>query len=199
MIDYLTHYYAPGTPPFRSLSALPEAEAVRIMESLYDEESLVMMRFKEPLRYLRDRKQSEAWVREAFIRKGGKPRDDYPHYMVLGESQWIVRATGDPDPPRVCVPLAAFEEGDVSFTYPDSMISFWFGNDKPPEYYLPDLHGIVFTRAEILALVTRKGRPEEDWNTNLPPHLAPYIEAQVWNHAPLQPYVKRCLSPEDSP
>ena len=188
MIDYLTHYYMPGTPPFRSLSALPEDEAIRIMESLYDEHSLVMVRFKNPRQYLQDRKRSEQWVREAFIRKGGKPQDCYPHYMVLGESKWIVRATGNPDPPKLCIPLSAFAEGDVSFTYPDSMISFWFGSEKPAEYFMADYHGVVFTRSEILTIVARKGMPEDAWESHLPDELAPYIEAQVWNHKPLFAY-----------
>lgn len=190
MIDYLTHYYMPGTPPFRSLSALPETEAIHIMESLYDEKLLVMTRFKDPYQYLRNRKQSEHWVRESFIRKGGKPHDAYPHYMVLGESKWIVRASGDAHPPMICIPLSGFEEEDVSFTYPDSMISFWFGNEKPPEYYMPEFHGQVFTRAEILSIVAQKGMPEDDWHTNLPEDLAPYIEAQVWNHACLGVYMR---------
>ena len=33
-VDYLTHYYKKGTPPFRSLSALPKGEALGIMEAL---------------------------------------------------------------------------------------------------------------------------------------------------------------------
>ncbi len=36
--------------------------------------------------------------------------------------------------------------------------------------------------SEILAIVEEKGMPEDDWETNLPRSLAPYIEAQVWNH-----------------
>jgi hypothetical protein len=190
MIDYLTHYYMPGTPPFRSLSALPETEAIGIMESLYDEKLLAMTRFKDPHHYLRNRKQREQWVRESFILKGGKPRDAYPHYMILGESKWIVRASGGADPPKIRIPLSVFAEDDVSFTYPDSMISYWFGNEKPPEYYLPAYHGLVFTRAEILSIVARKGMPEDDWHTNLPADLAPYIEAQVWNHERLQDYMR---------
>ena len=66
------------------------------------------------------------------------------------------------------------------------MISLWFGTEKPSEYYLPKLHGRVFTRTEILSIVEAKGLPEQEWETNLPSHLAPYIEAQVWNQQPLR-------------
>jgi hypothetical protein len=84
---------------------------------------------------------------------------------------------------EIRIPLSLFMEYDVSFTYPDSMISLWFGREKPAEYYLPEFHGKVFTLSEILSIVETKGFPEEKWETGLPSHLAPYIEAQVWNHA----------------
>jgi hypothetical protein len=70
------------------------------------------------------------------------------------------------------------------------MISLWFGREKPVDYYLPEYHGKVFTVSEILAIVESKGLPEEEWETNLPSDLAPYIEAQVWNHEPLMEYRK---------
>ena len=96
-----------------------------------------------------------------------------------------------PDPDahgEIRIPLSVFTEYDVSFTYPDSMISLWFGREKPKGYYLPDYHGKVFTLSEILSIVGEKGLPEEDWETNLPSDLAPYIEAQVWNHKLLEIY-----------
>ena len=188
MLDYLTHYYKRNAPPFRSLSTLSDDEALSIMQSLYDE-TLFGARFKDPLQYLHDRQHTERWVRAAFIAKGGQPQEPYPIYMVLGSSPWLVKVAPDtPDHGEIRIPLAAFQEGDVSFTYPDSMISFWFGNAKPAEYYQPDYHGKVFTRTEILAIVAARGLPEEDWEPRLPPQLAPYIEAQVWNRQPLLPY-----------
>jgi hypothetical protein len=36
MVDYLTHYYSRDTEPFRSLSALSENEALKIMKTLCD-------------------------------------------------------------------------------------------------------------------------------------------------------------------
>jgi hypothetical protein len=69
--------------------------------------------------------------------------------------------------------------------------SFWLGNDKPAAYYQPEYHGQVFTLAEIQAIVEAKGPPEEAWATNLPETLAPYIEAQVWNHKGLLEYVRQ--------
>jgi len=191
VIDYLTHYYRRGTEPFRSLSALSDGEAVRIMEALCDDTPFGA-RFKDPLQYLRSRRATEQWVREEFVAKGGQPREAYPIPMVLGESRWMVRNSPYPDAHgEIRIPLSRFTERDVSFTYPDSMISLWFGTEKPVEYYLPEYHGKVFTVSEILAIVESEGVPEDEWNTNLPSYLAPYIEAQVWNHEPLLEYGKR--------
>lgn len=189
MPDYLTHYYRRGTPPFRSLSPLKDEEAVPIMQALYDE-TVFGARFKDPLGYLQARRQTEQWVRAQFIAKGGRPQADYPVYMVLGSSRWIESHAPELEHTEIRIPLFAFAEEEVSFTYPDSMISHWFERDRPAAYYLPEVHGKVFTRTEILALVALRGIPEEAWETNLPPDLAPYIEAQVWNPLPLRAYAQ---------
>jgi hypothetical protein len=178
---YITHYYRKGTPPFQSLSSLPEDQALGLMRLLADDTPFGA-RFKDPERYLQNRRTSEAWVRSEFIRIGGRPQLDYPIYFVLGESQWLVKNAPDRSlHQEIQISLTAFDEGDLSFTYPDSMISFWLGHDPTSVLYLPEFHGKVFTRREILALVDRMGDPEGGWGRNLPPELAPYIEAQVWN------------------
>lgn len=188
MVDYLTHYYVKGTPPFRSLSTLPDDEALKLMTALYAE-TLFGERFKDPLHYLHQRRRTEQWVRAEFSGKGGQPQEPYPIYLVLGSSPWLAKAApATPQHGELCIPLAIFQEGDVSFTYPDSMISHWFGNDQPAQYYQPAYHGQVFTRSEILAIVAARGLPEEGWEPRLPDHLAPYIEAQVWNREPLLVY-----------
>ena len=191
MVNYLTHYYRSETGPFQSLSALPEADAIKIMQELCDDTPFGA-RFKDPLQYLHDRRETEKWVHEGFIAKGGKPQETYPIPMVLGSSRWLVENAPDREVGAVIrIPLSILTEFDVSFTYPDSMISLWFGREKPPEYYQPDLHGRIFTLPEIQSIVEMKGMPEEDWKINLPKDLAPYIEAQVWKHELLFEYIKR--------
>ena len=191
MIDYLTHYYNVDKGPFQSLSALSDEEAIKIMKTLCDDTPFGE-RFKNPIQYLKIRKDTEQWVRESFVANGGKPKDKFPIPMVLGSSKWLVEIAPDRDKHgEIRIPLCAFTDFDVSFTYPDSMISRWFGLEKPVEYYQADLHGKVFTRSEILALIENKGMPEEDWDTQLPRDLAPYIEAQVWNHQLLLEFEKQ--------
>jgi hypothetical protein len=183
---YITHYYRRGTPPFQSLSSLPDQQAIELMRLLADDTPFGA-RFKDPEGYLQNRRMSEAWVRSELIHKGGKPQLDYPIYCVLGDSRWMVKNSPDRSLHQaIQIDLAAFDEGDLSFTYPDSMISYWLGHDPTSVLHLPEFHGKVFIRQEILALVDRLGDPELGWGRPLPPELAPYIEAQVWNLAPLK-------------
>lgn len=194
VVNYLTHYYRGGTPPFRSLSTLSDDEALPLMTALCDDTPFGA-RFKDPLNYLRARRLTEEWVRAAFTAKGGQPLEPYPIYMVLGHSPWIERAVPIAfSTCRMRFPLSIFAEGDVSFTYPDSMISHEFGIEMPIEYYRPEYHGQVFTRSEILAIVATHGMPEKGWEPRLPDHLAPYIEAQVWNREPLLTYQEQLLA-----
>ena len=182
MIDFLTYYYSLDKEPFQSLSQLSDEEAIKIMELLCDDTPFGE-RFKNPVQYLQNRKETEQWVRAAFIEKGGRPKDEYPISMVLGSSKWMVNAS--PDKHRhgeIRIPLSLFTKFDVSFTYPDSMISRWMGEEKPDAFYQAELHGKVFTLFEIMTIVEKRGMPEEDWEVKLPENLAPYIEAQVWNH-----------------
>ena len=195
MIEQLIHLYQRGSEPFRSLSALPDEEAVRIMHSLYREGSVYWERFEDAARYLQMRRQTERWLREEFIAKGGCPKDFYPIYMALGRSKWMqtaLDATTVATTAEIEVPLALFDACDISFTYPDSMVSTIVASQKDPAYYLPGFHGCVFTLAEIEAIVEEQGLPGETWGANLPSHMANYIEAQVWNHEPLLEY-KRAL------
>jgi hypothetical protein len=106
-----------------------------------------------------------------FFAKGGRPKDPFPIPMVLGSSEWLVEAAPDPEKHgEIRIPLSVLTEDEVSFTYPGSMISHWFGRYKPVEYYQAELHGHVFTLSEILLLVEKKGMPEEDWEPALPRH-----------------------------
>jgi len=188
MIDYLTYYYSIDKEPFQSLSELSDQEAFKIMESLCDD-TPYGERFKNPVQYLKRRQDTEQWVRDGFVDKGGRPKDEFPIAMVLGASKWLVEAAPNREKHgEIRIPLSVFTKYDISFTYPDSMISRWFGIEKPVEYYQPELHGKVFTTSEILSIVEKKGMPEEDWEIRLPKSLAPYIEAQVWNHELLFEY-----------
>ncbi|MFP4461087.1 MAG: hypothetical protein ACLFQE_02710, partial [Thermotogota bacterium] len=135
---------------------------------------------KNSLRYIRERRQTEQWVRESFITKGGKPIETYPIYMVLGKCKSLDDSVAKCELQKIEIPLSYFTEQEVSYTFIDSMYSLVLGQDKPPEYYQPDYHGKVFTLSEIKGIIDKKGEPVEGWWGNLPDDFFPYIEAQVW-------------------
>ena len=196
IIDHLLHLYKRGTEPFRTLSALPEEEAISIMRSLYVAGSIFWERFEDPLAYLRLRKQIEQSIRETFIAKGGLPHEVHPIYMAFGRTRWMqngLDAVTVATTTEIEVPLGWFDECDVSFTYPDSMVSYLLADEKESEYYLPDFHGKVFTLSEIRAIVESNGLPGETWGI-LPFSTPNYIEAQVWKHEPLLEFKRQLLA-----
>jgi hypothetical protein len=194
MIEFLTHIYMRGTQPFRSLSALCDEEALQIMKGLYIEGSAYWGRFKDPQDYLQARRQTERWLHQSFIAKGGKPQQAYPIYFVVGDPPWLDRVA-DPvtiaSTDKIQVPVSIFDESDISFTYPDSMVTLLLENLKNPEIYQPDYHGRLFTLAEMRDIVALKGLPDEGWETKAPDDLAHYIEAQVWNRQPLLEFMRQ--------
>jgi hypothetical protein len=198
LIEFLTHIYRRGAEPFQSLSALCDQEALPIMKSLYVAGSAYWGRFEDPLEYLRARRLTESWLRQAFIAKGGKPQQDYPIYFMVGNPPWLERAA-DPatiaSTARIQVPVSIFDECDVSFTYPDSMVTLLMEDLKDPKIYQPDYHGKLFTLSEMRAIVAIKGLPDEGWETRAPDHLAHYIEAQVWNRKPLVEFMQQRNEP----
>lgn len=188
MIEYLTHYYNAGTTPFRSLSALPEMEALQIMEKMY-EDNPMWGRFKNPAWYFQARKETELWLRKQFISKGGCPQEEYPIYMIIGSCDLLEKNMPDKKLGKIQIPISKFKEVDVSFTYIDSMFSLSLGRDKSSEYYQSEYHGKVFLLSEILSIIKKKGVPVEGWWGKLPEDFFPYIEAQVWNHTLLREYL----------
>ena len=66
---YLYQYYDKRSGPFRSLTAVPEEEAERVLERIRTErpDSMCAQRDAE---YIRKRRETEAVLRKEFARKG---------------------------------------------------------------------------------------------------------------------------------
>ena len=113
------------------------------------------------MQYLKDRKDTEQWVQAEFMAKGSRPKDSFPIAMALGSSRWLSEIAPNREKHRnIRIPLSVLTEYDVSFNYPDSMLSRWFGRERPVEYYQAELRGKAFTLPEILAIVEKKDMPE---------------------------------------
>ncbi|MFD2117560.1 hypothetical protein ACFSTH_12945 [Paenibacillus yanchengensis] len=186
---YVTHYYKQGTTPFQSLSALSDQEALRVMEQL-GSDSPLFARFKTPVAYWNTRKQVEQWLLDRFTAKGAKPAAAYPLYAVLGSSAWIEKYGTAFDIISIRISLTLFSAHDISFTYPDSMVSYEQSNRLVQQMeatndnltWQQSMYGQVFTLDEIQQRLANDNLLEQISDSELPEETAPYIEAQIWNH-----------------
>jgi hypothetical protein len=179
----LIHYHHRNDAPFQNLSSLTEEEALNVITNLRDRTGAVYRRFKNPKQYLKQRREAESWVRQEFIKKGGQPVSVYPHYFAIERARWI-EAGYNEENLAVQFPVSAFQPEQVSFTYPDSMISYWLINQADQVFYRPEYHGQVFTLSEINKVVDAFGIPAEEWRTEETRKYDLFIEAQVWVSIP---------------
>jgi hypothetical protein len=175
----LTHYYHRDDQPFQSLSSLPKGEALNVISKLSSRTGAVYDRFRHPQKYLQRRQETETWVRAEFIHKGGRPITPYPQYFVVERAVWIEEGFNGQSN-CIQIPLSAFSPEQVSFTYPDSMISYWLRDQTNEVFYRPEYHGQVFRLSEICQIINRFGIPHEEWRTNKAREWDLFIEAQVW-------------------
>jgi hypothetical protein len=176
----LNHYYHQNDRPFQSLSALTDRAALAVIANLQQRQGSVYRRFKDPDNYLKLRRETEQWLRTEFINKGGKPVASYPQYFTLGRAAWIeLGYAGNFD--RIQIPLTVFHAEQISFTYPDSMVSYWLQSQSDREYYQPEYHGRVFSLDEITEIIDRFGIPDREWQDRSERKYDLFIEAQVWS------------------
>jgi hypothetical protein len=175
----LTHYHHPNKSAFQSLSSLPDSEALRVIVSLQNFAGAVYRRFRDPEKYLMNRRATEVWLQQEFIKKGGQPLADYPQYFVVGRSAWIEEGYNNQFE-MVQLPITDLHTAQISFTYPDSMISYWLQSQAGQDFHHPEYHGQVFNYSEICQIIDRFGVPGEKWRKE-PVHKHDlFIEAQVW-------------------
>jgi hypothetical protein len=177
---FLTHYYDRADRPFQSLSALSDRHALKTISNLQQRNGLVYRRFKNPENYLKFRHETETWLRNEFIDKGGNPASIYPYYFVINRSIWIEEGYNR-NFNKLEIPISDFDPQQISFTYPDSIVSYWLKTQIDKDYYQPEYHGQVFLLDEILKLVDRFGIPDREWQTQSHRKYDLFIEAQVWN------------------
>jgi hypothetical protein len=173
------------------MSYLPDDEAEILAQALLEENPEIFFRVGKFSTYWPLRRKTDQWVRTEFERKGGMPVEPYPQYLALGSSSYLFELVDDHEYVEICIPLSEFDPKEVSFTYSDSMVSYWLHEEKRHEkYYNPDLHGKVFTLSEIVEIVKLHGIPNGEWESDPQKKFDFYVEAQVWSFRPLQKYIK---------
>jgi hypothetical protein len=172
--NFLTHYYETTIGPFINLSDLPLAEAEAILDRLRRDPTMFAAR--RPVEYLPRRREIEDRLRVLFIDRGGQPRRARPHYMILGECPWL--KSWYPHGGEIRLPLTAFHRQQISFTYGDSFPTFRLDDGQP-------YRRRVYLLADLPTLIETYGLPQ-DRNPDGATGPDRYIEAQIWDDAPLR-------------
>ena len=126
---YITHYCYPGTDPWKNIMNLPEEEAFRVAAELaaLHPDTTSFYRFADFRNYYPNRKRADEYVREAFIRLGGKPRLLHPYSFVLTECEYLREWFDSSD--RITLDLADIPDDQVSFTPGDSCALIIHGSE----------------------------------------------------------------------
>lgn len=179
MPDYLTHYYEKATGPFSNLSHLPHKQAEQILADIRKEGKRFASRRSGD--YMQKRRVLEAKIRMLFESRGGRPKLEHPHYMILGSCSWLKAWYVEGQ--ELQMKLALFPEDCLSFTYGDSFPAMHVHDGKP-------YRGQVYTIHEIREMISLYGLPQI-WNPDGKKGPERYIEAQIWDEAPLLGYLHR--------
>ncbi|MBD2869940.1 hypothetical protein [Paenibacillus arenilitoris] len=173
----LYHYFETGQGPFRNLSSLPLEEARQVSARLRSDGGVFASR--RSVDYVEIRRELEGKARDSFIAKGGRPLKRYPHYMTLGECEWLrewYKHSG-----RIVIELDRFKEEAVSFTYGDLFPTMRYKDGKPYREQ-------VYTKSEIMELILTYGLPQQ-WNGDGSKGPERYIEAQIWDDEIIGPLI----------
>ena len=179
MIDYLFHYYEKKSGPFSNLSSVPLPDAQKILNGLKSErQTMASQRYDG---YLQRRHELESIARAIFIEKGGKPKNEYPHYMVVGKCDWLKSWYIESGFIRIHV--SAFNSDAISFSYGDLFPTFSDRVTDNREYRRQ-----VYTLNEIEQIISKYGLPQH-WNGQGEFGPERYVEVQVWDDEPLRAFL----------
>jgi len=166
---FITHYYFPGTDPWKNIMNLPEQEAFRVAAELAAShpDTTSFYRFADFRNYYPNRKRADEYVREAFIRLGGKPRLQHPYSFVLTECEYLREWFDCHD--RITLDLSDIPDDQVSFTPGDSCATIIHGSEPA-----------VLTKAMLLEEIGACGGSVDAFlQKSLGKHR--YIEVQLWD------------------
>lgn len=131
--------------------------------------------------YLNNRLYAEKIMKEEFIKKGGKPVLDHPHYFVLENcDNWFYQSRDNVA--SLAIDSNKFSKDIVSFTYGDSVPTFIPRYNDGKEY-----RNKIYTMDEIGEIICKYFMPQL-WNLNCQHGFENYIEVQVWSDEVISDY-----------
>ena len=166
---FITHYYYPGTDPWKNIMNLPEQDAFRTAAELAAShpDTTSFYRFADFKNYYPNRKRADEYVRNAFIELGGKPRLLHPYSFVLAESEYLKDWFNSRD--RIVLDLSGIPDEMVSFTLGDSCAIITHGSEPA-----------VLTKEMLLDGIRACGGSTEVFlKKSLGKHY--YVEVQLWD------------------
>ena len=164
---YITHYYYPGTDPWQNIMHLPEQEAFRVAGELAaaHPETTSFGRFADFVNYYPRRKAADEYVRNAFIRMGGKPKLSNPFAFVLGDCEYLRNWFDSSD--KIVLDLTDIPDEQVSFTLGDSCAIITQGHEPK-----------VLTKKMLSEGIEECGSLEAFCKKSLGKYA--YVEVQLW-------------------
>ncbi|QHW29956.1 hypothetical protein GZH47_03305 [Paenibacillus rhizovicinus] len=177
----LYHYFERGAGPFRNLSALSDEDAACVSARLRVEGRAFASKRSDD--YLAIRRELEQRARSMFVRKGGRPSGNFPHYMTLGPCRWL--ETWFVEPEVIALDWDYFTAETLSFTYGDLFPTMRVADGRPYREQ-------VYTKAEIRGIIGQYGLPQH-WNPEGESGPERYIEVQVWDDAAVQTYARQLI------
>ena len=178
--DYLTRYYQKGEYPFMSLNDLSLHEANEVKRRHCRRTGIGDFYAQDD--YLVHRREIEKWIHRELQKLGGKPENEVPVYMTLGESpegMYDIRTELQKNGEEIKIPIRGIDLSAVTFTYPDSMYEFVEDADGKITSGRRTNTPRVYTYKDLPAII-QKYRIYENYRFN--------IEAQVWNREMLHRY-----------
>ena len=186
--DHVTHYHRAVRPPFLNVSDAPEADRAELLRRLSAPAELARSHRRFGSRYLALRAETEALLRDLFVRAGGRPERTAPHYFVLGSSTWFANLYSDVR--EVRLPLAALPAEATSITWTDSIGALALGEHLGVPAPPPAHRQRVYRPDDLPDLVTRHGLPADRAPESYEGHqrqpLTSYVEVQLWCDEPVR-------------
>ena len=168
---YITHYYYPGTDPWKNIMLLPEEEAFRVAGELAKAhpDTMSFYRFADFVNYYPSRKRADEFVRQRFTELGGKPELMHPYCFVLGESDYLRQWFSDGE--KLTLSLDEIPKEQVSFTLGDSCALLGRGTEP-----------VVLTKDMLLDRIKEYNGSLDDFLKGSLVGCA-YVEVQLWTGA----------------
>ena len=172
----IIHYFYPGTDPWKNIMELPEKEAFRKAAELAaaHPDTTSFGRFADFENYYPDRKKADEYVREAFIRLGGKPKLLHPYSFTLDECEYLHKWFSEGE--KLVLDLSDIPDDQISFTIGDSCAQI--ANGMKPE---------VLTKEMLMNRIAECGNSVEAFLKASLGKFA-YVEVQLW-YRPMETFM----------